>query len=142
MPGCPSKAGPISPRSAWSSTRHSPPAARPLALSEDESRWEQGVHRGSDRRRDHPGRAGAAEPALMGDTAPPLHDPVALIQKNLDEWGTPYVELDIFATDDARRIVEIVDAFCLEQLGSRLTGYLFYYASVGSTHGVQLDDGR
>jgi len=72
----------------------------------------------------------------------PLHDPVDLIQRNLDEWGMPYVELDIFATDDARRIVELVDAFCLEHLGSRVTGYLFYYASVGSTHGLRLRDGR
>ncbi len=29
----------------------------------------------------------------------PLYDPVVLIQQNLDTWGTPYVELDIFATD-------------------------------------------
>jgi hypothetical protein len=71
-----------------------------------------------------------------------LHDPVALLQKNLDEWSTPYVELDIFATDSAQEIADIINTFCREQLGSRLAGYLFHSASVGSTHGVQLEDRR
>lgn len=72
----------------------------------------------------------------------PLYDPVVLIQQNLDTWGTPYVELDIFATDQAVQIVDIIDTFCSTHLGTRLAGYLFYGASVGSTHGVRLVDGR
>jgi hypothetical protein len=71
-----------------------------------------------------------------------LHDPVVLIQQNLEAWGTPYVELDTFATDRAEQIVDLIDAFCLTYLGARLAGYLFYGSSVGSTHGVQLTDGR
>jgi hypothetical protein len=69
-----------------------------------------------------------------------LHDPVALIQQHLEEWGTPYVELDTFATDNAQATVRIIDTFCQERLGSQLAGYLFYASSVGSTHGVQLPD--
>ena len=71
-----------------------------------------------------------------------LHDPVSLIQQNLDTWGTPYVELDTFATDRAEQIVDIVNAFCLAHMGAKLAGYLFYGSSVGSTHGVRLTDGR
>src|SRR2546426_2250121 len=71
-----------------------------------------------------------------------LHDPVTLIQRSLDEWGTPYVELDVFAADRAHEIVAAVDTFCRERLGSRLVAYLFYASSVGSTHGVRLADGR
>ena len=78
----------------------------------------------------------------MPDGPKKLQDPAALIQRNLDEWETPCVELDIFGTGSAGRIAEIVDAFCREHLGSRLAGYLFCTTSVGSTHGVHLEDGR
>lgn len=72
-----------------------------------------------------------------------LQDPVALIQKDLDEWdGPPYVELDIFATDDARSIARIISDFCEEQLGSKPAGYLFCASGIGNSHGVKLEDGR
>jgi hypothetical protein len=70
-----------------------------------------------------------------------LEDPVALVQKHLDE-GAPYPELDVFASADARAIIDQVDRFCRQHLGSGLAGYLFYSGTVGSTHGVVLADGR
>jgi Phosphotransferase enzyme family len=69
------------------------------------------------------------------------HDPVEILQKELQTWSTPFVELDCFGTDSAERIAEVMDEFCRAHLGSKLRGYLFYGASVGSTHGVQLEDG-
>lgn len=71
-----------------------------------------------------------------------VHDPVEILQKEIQTWDAPFVELDCFGTDNAERIVEIVNEFCQSHLGSSLRGYLFYGASVGSTHGVQLEDGR
>ena len=71
-----------------------------------------------------------------------VHDPVELIQKDLDTWATPFVELDCFGTDSAERIAEMMNEFCRAHLGSSLRGYLFYRVSIGSTHGVQLEDGR
>jgi hypothetical protein len=69
-------------------------------------------------------------------------DPVTVIQEELDTWETPFVELDAFGTADAGRIVATIDAFAREQLGAGVTGYLFYSASIGSTHGIELEDGR
>jgi aminoglycoside phosphotransferase (APT) family kinase protein len=71
-----------------------------------------------------------------------VHDPVKTLQKELETWGTPFVELDCFGTDSGERIAGTMDEFCRAHLGSKLRGYLFYGASVGSTHGVQLEDGR
>jgi aminoglycoside phosphotransferase (APT) family kinase protein len=71
-----------------------------------------------------------------------LRDPVEIIQKDLQTWVTPFVELDCFGTDSAERIAEIMDEFCRAHLGSSLRGYRFYGSSVGSTHGVQLEEGR
>ena len=71
-----------------------------------------------------------------------LHNPAELIQKSLDLWSIPYVELDIFRTDNAATIAGTVNAFCEEYLGSKVKAYLFYAASVGSTHGVVLEDDR
>lgn len=69
-------------------------------------------------------------------------DPVEVIQKELRTWGTPFVELDCFGTDSAERIAEMMNKFCQTHLGSGIRGYLFYGSSVGSTQGVQLEDGR
>jgi hypothetical protein len=71
-----------------------------------------------------------------------LYDPVDLIRARLAKWGTAFVELDVFATDDPAEIVRLVDAFCRRHLGSPLAALLFYISSVGSTHGVKLADGR
>ena len=71
-----------------------------------------------------------------------IHDPVKTLRNEIDTWDTPFVELDCFGTDSAERIVQTMDEFCRVHLGSSLRGYLFYGSSVGSTHGVQLEDGR
>lgn len=74
--------------------------------------------------------------------SPHLRDPATAIQADLDTWDTPFVELDAFGTADASHIAAIIDTFAREQLGSGIAGYLFYAASIGSTHGVELEDGR
>jgi len=71
-----------------------------------------------------------------------VRDSVKTLQKEIQTWDTPFVELDCFETDCAERIAELINEFCRAHLGSKLRGYLFYGSSVGSTHGVQLEDGR
>jgi len=71
-----------------------------------------------------------------------IHDPVEILQTSLNTWDTPFVELDCFGTDNAERITEVMNEFCRTHLGSKIGGYLFYGSSIGSTHGVQLEDGR
>lgn len=71
-----------------------------------------------------------------------VRDAAEVIQEHLDEWDVAFVELDVFGTDDAARIAEIVDRFAREQLGAGVAGYLRYASSVGSTHCVELVDGR
>lgn len=71
-----------------------------------------------------------------------IYDPVEMLQKEIKTWDSPFVELDCFGTDSAERIANTMEEFCRAHLGSKLRGYLFYGASVGSTHGVQLEDGR
>jgi hypothetical protein len=70
------------------------------------------------------------------------HDPVEVLQKEIQTWNTPFVEMDCFGTDNVTQIAKIMDDFCEAYLGSGLRGHLFYGASVGSTHGIQLEDGR
>ena len=70
-----------------------------------------------------------------------LHDPVEIIQ-DLETWHSPSVELDCYGTDNAGQIATMVEEFCRHHLDSRVRGYLFYGASIGSTHGLQLEDGR
>ena len=71
-----------------------------------------------------------------------LAQPTQVIAKQLAEWEIPYVDLAIFETAEPLAIARAVDAFCREQLGARITEYLFCNASIGSVHGVVLDDGR
>ena len=71
-----------------------------------------------------------------------LAQPVQVIAKQLAEWEIPYVDLAIFETAEPLTIARTVDAFCREQLGAGITQYLFCNASIGSVHGVVLDDGR
>lgn len=72
----------------------------------------------------------------------PARDPVAVVGASLAGWDTPFVELDVFATADPARIVAHVDEFVRRHLGSGVAGYLLCTASVGSTHAVELTDGR
>lgn len=69
-------------------------------------------------------------------------DPVETIRTEIQTWDSPFVELDCFGTDNAERIAVLVTEFCRAQLGSGIRGYYFYRASIGSTHAVQLEDGR
>jgi hypothetical protein len=71
-----------------------------------------------------------------------VHDPVEILRTEIATWGTPFVELDCFGTDSAERIVQVIDNFCRNHLGGKIGGYLFFRSSVGSTHGIQLEDGR
>ena len=71
-----------------------------------------------------------------------IHDPVDTLQKEIQTWGTPFVELDCFDTDNPEQIAAMINAFCQAHLGSNIRGYLFYRASIGSAHGIQLEDGR
>ena len=69
-------------------------------------------------------------------------DPVDTIQASIDEWDTPFVDLDVFGTDRAAEISKLTDEFCLAHLGSAIGGSLFYSTSTGAVHGVELEDGR
>jgi hypothetical protein len=71
-----------------------------------------------------------------------VHHPVETIRTEIQTWDSPFVELDCFGTNDAEQIVRMIDELCRAHLGSGIRGYFFYRASVGSTHGVQLEDGR
>jgi hypothetical protein len=52
-----------------------------------------------------------------------VHDPVEMIQKDLDTWDAPFVERDCFGTDNAERIVEVINEFCRAHLHSGVRGY-------------------
>jgi len=69
-------------------------------------------------------------------------DAVETIRNEIQTWDSPFVELDCFATGSAEQIAEFVTEFCRAHLGSSIRGYFFYRASIGSTHGVRLEDGR
>jgi hypothetical protein len=71
-----------------------------------------------------------------------IRDSVETIRRDIETWKSPFVELDCFGMDNAERIAGIVDEFCRLHLGASIRGYFFYQASVGSTHGVQLENGR
>ena len=71
-----------------------------------------------------------------------VRDPVETIRTEIQTWNSPFVELDCFGTDNAEEIAAFVAEFCRAHLGSGIRGYFFYRASIGSTHGIQLDDGR
>jgi hypothetical protein len=69
-------------------------------------------------------------------------DPVETIRTEIETWDSPLVELDCFGTGNAERIAAIINEFCRAHLGSNIRGYFFYRASIGSTHGIQLENGR
>ena len=69
-------------------------------------------------------------------------DPIETIQASIDAWETPFVDLDIFGTDQAGAIARMMDDFCLARLGSAIARSLFYRTSIAAVHGVELEDGR
>lgn len=52
------------------------------------------------------------------------------------------VEEQVFGSGDADRIAATVDAFCRSALGSGIRRYRFFTSSIGSVHGVELEDRR
>lgn len=59
------------------------------------------------------------------------------------DWDhEPPLEREVFGTTDPRDIATLVDRFCRERLGAGVVGYEFFSTSVGSVHGVRLNDGR
>jgi hypothetical protein len=71
-----------------------------------------------------------------------VRDPVETIRTEIQTWDSPFVELDCFGTDNAARIFDMMNDFCRTRLDSNIRGYFFYRASVGSAHGIQLEDGH
>jgi hypothetical protein len=67
---------------------------------------------------------------------------IDVIASHLAEWDSPVVEPDIFGTVDPAEISKMTDAFCRRHLGAGIRGSLFYVSSIGSAHGLELDDGR
>jgi Phosphotransferase enzyme family len=68
----------------------------------------------------------------------------SVIAAHLREWepSPPFVELAVFATDDAAVIAETINSFCLHALGAGVQRGLFHQSSVGSVTGILLEDGR
>ena len=59
------------------------------------------------------------------------------------EQGSSFrLERDVFATADPARIAAMVDAFCRLHFGVGVARYEFFASSVGSVHGLRLEDGR
>ena len=52
------------------------------------------------------------------------------------------LERELFGSGHPTVVTEAVDGFCAAQLGARVGEYEFFATSVGSVHGVRLDDGR
>ena len=67
----------------------------------------------------------------------------SIIAAHLLEWDTSpaFVELAIFACDDAPAIAETVNSFCVQNLGAPVARGLFHQSSIGSVTGVTLEDG-
>jgi hypothetical protein len=68
----------------------------------------------------------------------------SIIAAHLLEWDTSpaFVELAIFAFDDAPAIAESINSFCVRNLGVPVARGLFHQSSIGSVTGVTLEDGR
>jgi hypothetical protein len=65
----------------------------------------------------------------------------ALVARRIEEIGAvPFVVRDVFGDPDA--IAPALEAFCLAHLGSGIRRGVFFDASVGAVHGVELLDGR
>ncbi len=72
-----------------------------------------------------------------------MRDLSSLMALRFATWGgEPLLERDVFGTVDGERIAAIVDDFCHEHLGARVAGYEFFATSIGSVHGLRLEDDR
>jgi hypothetical protein len=50
-----------------------------------------------------------------------VHDPIETLQREIQTWDVPFIELDCFGTDNAERVAAIVNEFCRAHLGSGIT---------------------
>ena len=67
----------------------------------------------------------------------------ALIADRLEAWGfVPFVLRELFDDPAPSTIAAALDDLCMRALGSGIADAEFFEASVGSTHGVRLADGR
>ncbi|MGI9100402.1 MAG: hypothetical protein ACR2H2_18245 [Solirubrobacteraceae bacterium] len=71
-----------------------------------------------------------------------MSNDVSMIADALACKTEPRLEHVIFGTADPALIVEAVDGFCEAQLRMGVREYEFFATSVGSVHGVRLNDGR
>jgi len=70
-------------------------------------------------------------------------DGAAVIGAVLDaRAGEHHLERELFATVEPAAIAAAVGDFCRAHLGAGVSGYAFFATSVGSVHGVVLEDGR
>lgn len=72
-------------------------------------------------------------------TLPSLEQAIA---RHLLGWREPHVELAVYGFAEPERVAWLLDASCLQLLGARVRGALFYQSSIGAVAGVELDDGR
>jgi Ser/Thr protein kinase RdoA (MazF antagonist) len=66
----------------------------------------------------------------------------AAIAAHFAEWDEPVVDEAIFGTSDPEAIADTIDAWCHAVLGAGVVGARFVASSIGSVHGLVLDDGR
>jgi len=66
-----------------------------------------------------------------------------LIGARFAGWGfVPAIVSEVFEDPSPDAIAEALDAFCATRLGARVAQPEFFEASVGSVHGLTLEDGR
>ena len=71
---------------------------------------------------------------------PPSAD---LVADRFEEWGfVPHIVRAVFPDGSAAGVASALDDFCRRQLGAGVEAAEFFEASVGSVHGLRLDDGR
>jgi hypothetical protein len=84
------------------------------------------------------GRTGFARRRRLGADAL-----ASALQAQLDTWGfVPVVVAEVFDGGSARVIAAALERFCEEHLGAGIARLELFRASVGSVHGVVLDDRR
>jgi hypothetical protein len=67
-----------------------------------------------------------------------------VVDAHLREWAPEpaFVELALYESADAYSIAEILNSFCVQNLGSPVEAGLFHQSSIGSVTGIVLEDGR
>ena len=67
-----------------------------------------------------------------------------VIAMQVAKWGGVDLPLEreLFGAADPDSIAAVVDGWCRLHLGGRVEAYEFFFSSIGSVHGLVLDDGR